>query len=114
MRRLRIADCGLRKEEESAAGAAAEKEAGKQTGAGGAELLSAIRNPQSAILSLWPWLAAAATGLLLTFCFPRWNQTWLCWIALTPLICAVWFSPRPARRAWARNASLGYVAGIVF
>src|SRR5207249_848422 len=44
---LRIADCGLRKEKECAAGAAAGEE--EETGKGGAEALSAIRYPQSAI-----------------------------------------------------------------
>ena len=50
-------------------------------------------------LRLWPWLAAVLSGILLTLCFPRWDQGWLCWVALTPLIAAVWFggsSPQPA------------------
>lgn len=90
--------------------------------------------------TVWPWLAAASSGCLLAFCFPRWDQEWLCWVALAPLLCAVWFSHPPAanrgapgiatgtaagtgagaaagaqpRRAWARAALLGYVAGLVF
>ena len=39
----------------------------------------------------WPWLAAALSGLLLTICYPRFEQGWLVWSALTPLICAAWF-----------------------
>ena len=68
----------------------------------------------SRIAPLWPWACAALSGFLLALAFPGWNQGWLVWIALTPLVAAVWFSPRPARRAWLRNALLGYVAGYVF
>jgi len=65
-------------------------------------------------LRLWPWLAAVASGLLGTLCFPPFNQSWLCWIALTPLIVAIWFSGENSRRRWLRNLLLGYIAGIVF
>ena len=63
---------------------------------------------------LWPWFAAALSGALLALCFAPWDQSWLCWTALTPLVCAVWFGPKPARRVGLRAALLGYVAGIVF
>ena len=66
------------------------------------------------ILRLWPWLAAILTGLLCTACFAPFNQTWLCWIALTPLVSAIWFSGQDSRRRWLRNLLLGYVAGIIF
>src|SRR5207302_8085834 len=36
------------------------------------------------------------------------------WIALTPLIAAIWFSGENSRRRWLRNLLLGYLAGIVF
>jgi apolipoprotein N-acyltransferase len=62
----------------------------------------------------WPWLAAISSGLLCTGCFPPFDQSWLCWIALTPLIAAVWFSGRDSKRLWLRNLALGYVAGVVF
>src|SRR5438445_11455465 len=62
----------------------------------------------------WPWLAAITSGLLGAACFPPFDQNWLCWIALTPLIVAVWFSGENSRRRWLRNLLLGYVAGIVF
>ena len=75
---------------------------------------SAISNQQSAISRLWPWLAAITTGGLLTLCFPRWDQGWLAWLALTPLICAVFFSHNTGRRPALRKAALGYVAGLVF
>ena len=67
------------------------------------------------VKKVWPWLGAASTGSLLALCFPPFDQSWLCWIALTPLIAAVWFSnENSARRFLLRNLSLGYLAGIVF
>jgi len=63
---------------------------------------------------LWPWLAAATTGVLLVLCFPPWNQGWLCWIALTPLILAVFASPPEGKWRGFRLAALGYVAGWIF
>lgn len=66
------------------------------------------------MLRLWPWLAAIATGLLTAACFPPFNQDWLAWIALAPLIIATWFSGKDARRPWLRNGLLGYVSGLVF
>jgi apolipoprotein N-acyltransferase len=68
----------------------------------------------SKVLRLWPWLAAICTGLLYTGCFAPFNLTWLCWIALMPLIAAVWFSGGTSRYSWLRNLALGYVAGLVF
>ena len=65
-------------------------------------------------LPLWPWLAAIASGLLAAACFPPFDQSWFCWIALTPLIVAIWFSGENSRRRWLRNLLLGYLAGIVF
>jgi apolipoprotein N-acyltransferase len=59
-------------------------------------------------------MAAITTGVLLIFCFARWDQGWLVWIALTPLICAVCFSPGEGRWRGLRQAAFGYVAGLVF
>ena len=66
------------------------------------------------VLRLWPWLAAICSGLLYTGCFAPFNFTWLCWIALTPLIAAIWFSEAGSRHRWLRNLLLGYVAGLTF
>jgi apolipoprotein N-acyltransferase len=66
------------------------------------------------LVRAWPWLAAIVSGLLCTICFPPFNQSWLCWFALTPLIAAVWFSGQSSKRRWLRNLLLGYVAGLVF
>jgi apolipoprotein N-acyltransferase len=63
---------------------------------------------------LWPWLAAIVSGLLATLCFPPFDQSWLCWFTLTPLIAAVWFSGQNSKRRWLRNLLLGYLAGVVF
>ncbi len=49
-----------------------------------------------------PWLAAAASGGLATLCFAPWDQQWLCWLALTPLIAAVWLTADATPRARAR------------
>ena len=91
------------------------------------------------VRAVWPWLAAGTSGGLLTLAFPLWNQSWLCWLALVPLVAAVWPArqavaggdgggegaaavPGPKRgmfrRIWSspgvRAAALGYVAGLVF
>src|SRR5437763_11981679 len=63
---------------------------------------------------VWPWLAAICSGLLYARCFAPFNLTWLCWVALTPLISAVWFPHEEPRHAWIRNLTLGYVAGLTF
>jgi apolipoprotein N-acyltransferase len=66
------------------------------------------------VSGLWPWACAALSGALLALAYPNWDQGWLIWIALTPLIAAVWLSPVPKRRRWLRDALLGYVAGFIF
>jgi apolipoprotein N-acyltransferase len=66
------------------------------------------------ITKFWPWLAAVCSGLFYAVCFPPFNLTWFCWIALTPLIAAIWFSGREARHPWIRSLLLGYVAGLTF
>ncbi len=63
---------------------------------------------------LWPWFAAVLSGVLATICFAPFEQTWVCWIALTPLLAAVWFSGEGTKRRWLRDLLLGYVAGVVF
>lgn len=66
------------------------------------------------VLRFWPWLAAISSGVLYAACFAPFNLTWFCWIALTPLIAAVWFSGTESRHIWLRNLLLGYVAGLTF
>src|SRR5437588_1977762 len=55
-----------------------------------------------------------ASGFLWAFCFAPFDQSWICWIALAPLIVAIWFSGENSKRRWLRNLLLGYVAGLVF
>jgi apolipoprotein N-acyltransferase len=66
------------------------------------------------MLRLWPWLAAIATGVLYAACFAPFDYFWLCWIALTPLLAAVWFSGENSKRRWLRDLGLGYIAGLAF
>jgi len=75
---------------------------------------SGILYSASSIEAAWPWLAAICSGLLYAGCFAPFNLTWLCWIALTPLLAAIWFSGAESRRRWLRNLILGYVAGLTF
>src|SRR5262252_2740126 len=70
--------------------------------------------PMKRITKLWPWLAAILSGLLYAVCFAPFNLTWFCWIALTPLIAAIWFSGTESRHSWLRSLLLGYVAGLTF
>lgn len=88
------------------------------------------------LLALWPGAAAVLSGVLLTLAYAPFDQGWLCWVALVPLVGAVWwvvsFVPQtrspwqnsPSRlRRWlahlrrrpgARAAALGYGFGLVF
>lgn len=68
----------------------------------------------SKLLRLWPWLAAVCSGLLCAACFAPFNQWWLCWFALTPLLAAIWFSGENSRWRGLRDLLLGYVAGLAF
>src|SRR5438105_14783789 len=75
---------------------------------------SGILYSACSIEAAWPWLAAICSGLLYAGCFAPFNLTWLCWVALMPLISAVWFPHEESRHAWIRNLGLGYVAGLTF
>lgn len=57
-------------------------------------------------------MAAALSGGLLTMAFPPFGVAHLCWIALVPLVAAIWLGTVPEDR-W-RPALLGYTAGLVF
>ncbi len=50
---------------------------------------------------------------MLAVCFPPWDIGGLAFVALGPLLCAVWLR-RPTRRAGRVHFGLGYVAGLVF
>ncbi|MCS7315166.1 MAG: apolipoprotein N-acyltransferase, partial [Bryobacteraceae bacterium] len=55
------------------------------------------------------WLLAAASGVLLVLCFPRFDVSWLAPLALAPLLVALDREARPRRRFL-----LGYLAGAIF
>ncbi len=63
---------------------------------------------------LWPWLAAATSGVLLTLSFAPFDQGWLVWIALAPLLAAIWFGPLHPRYPLLRKVELGYLTGLVY
>ncbi len=74
--------------------------------------------------AVWRWPGAFLTGIALDLSLPGWNQSWLAWVALTPLLAALWLpSPEvtsPARSRWTRwlfqpgPFLLGYAAGATF
>jgi len=72
-----------------------------------------IPEAPSPVRRLWPWLAAVASGVLLALCFPPYDQGWLVWVALTPLICALWFSG-DQKHSIRRPLLLGYTTGTIF
>lgn len=57
-----------------------------------------------------PWGAAAGSGLALTGAFHPWNQPWLAWLFVMPMIWVMRW--RPAR-GWREAAAWGWVAGVV-
>ncbi|MEM7146535.1 MAG: apolipoprotein N-acyltransferase, partial [Verrucomicrobiota bacterium] len=68
---------------------------------------------------LWPYLAALASGLLLSLCYPNFNVSWLAWVWMTPLLFALWFSRlnKWPGHPWKRarfGFFLGYIAGLAF
>ncbi len=71
-------------------------------------------NPGYRILRLWPWLAAITTAVLCRLCYAPFDQAWLCWVALTPLLAALWFSGADLKHRWRRDLLLGYLSGVLF
>lgn len=61
----------------------------------------------------WPWFFAALSGGLLAGCFPPCDVGGVAFVALGPLLCAVWLR-RPARRVGLYHFGLGYLAGVIF
>ena len=61
----------------------------------------------------WPWLAAVLSGVLLILSFPPADVGGIAFVALVPLLMAVWI-PQGGKRRGLRHFILGYVAGLVF
>ncbi|WP_157895231.1 apolipoprotein N-acyltransferase [Verrucomicrobium sp. GAS474] len=67
-------------------------------------------------------LSAAASGLLMVALFPPWDQTWLAWLALWPVLLGVHFDSgrdkagREAGAVWSdrRLWTAGYAMGFLF
>jgi apolipoprotein N-acyltransferase len=68
----------------------------------------------AAMRRFWPWLCATLSGALLALCFPPADLGGLCWLALTPLTAALWFSEAWPRNDVLRLLLLGYVTGLIY
>jgi len=66
------------------------------------------------LVQLWPWVAAALSGALLVLSFAPFEQSWLVWIALSPLFAAIWFGPVHPSHPLLRKVELGYTTGLVY
>jgi len=66
-------------------------------------------SPQSQWAAIKPFLLAGFSGCTLALCYPPFNLTWLCWVALIPLILASLGSKTPLRAA-----AIGALFGAVF
>lgn len=74
--------------------------------------MSPAPSTRIALPHMLPWVAAVLSGVLLAACFAPWEHANLVWIALTPLLWALWRGPREP--SLARSAGLGATAGLVF
>ena len=72
-----------------------------------------IQSKRSRLARWWPWAAAVLSGILLVFCFPPGDVGGLAFVALIPLLMAVWI-PQGGKRRGLRHFSLGYITGLVF
>ncbi len=68
------------------------------------------------LASFWPYALSLVGGVELAFCFPGWDGGALVWIALTPLLAAVWFSEpkKKGKPRWRHGFLLGFIAGMGF
>ncbi|HEY5704801.1 MAG TPA: apolipoprotein N-acyltransferase [Terrimicrobiaceae bacterium] len=62
----------------------------------------------------WPWLCAILSGALLALCYAPAGLGGLSWLALTPLIYALWFSEPRKKCDALRLLLLGYATGLVY
>ncbi|HLH06076.1 MAG TPA: apolipoprotein N-acyltransferase [Terriglobales bacterium] len=77
------------------------------------------RDPSWYAIPWQAWLLAALSGVLQVLVFPLPNLSWLCWIAITPLLVAILHARRlgrvPSSVASVRQGFvLGYLSGIIF
>ncbi len=62
------------------------------------------------LLSFRPWFSAIFSGVLLFLCFVPYDQDWLVWLALVPLLTTAWFGNLPG---WKRFTA-GWFCGVFF
>ncbi len=59
----------------------------------------------------WPWLAAVASGLLLGISYAPFSQDLMIWVALCPMIAAIWFFQPFRKFETVRIFLTGWLAG---
>ncbi|PWU05725.1 MAG: apolipoprotein N-acyltransferase [Verrucomicrobia bacterium] len=65
-------------------------------------------------MNIWlSFFLALLSGTLATLAFPPANFTWICWVAWTPLISALWFGHLGKHNLF-KLFALGYLAGLSF
>ncbi|NNM28480.1 MAG: apolipoprotein N-acyltransferase, partial [Akkermansiaceae bacterium] len=62
---------------------------------------------------LWPPGAAVISGVLLALCFPPFGIGMLVWVAMMPLLVALWTGGGDRRRGWF-GFRTGFLAGAAF
>ena len=86
---------------------------GRLAGHLGAVTKTTTTAPASRFARLWPWAAAVASGALLSLSFPPADVGGLAFVALIPLLLAVW-KGRGGKGSARFRFALGYVTGFVF
>jgi apolipoprotein N-acyltransferase len=63
------------------------------------------------MLRRFRWFGSIGSGLALWACYPPLDAGWLVWVALVPLLCALWSGEAMKIR---HGFACGYIAGVVF
>ena len=65
-------------------------------------------NGMLSLMKYWKSLSLLSGGMLV-FAFPRWDQEWVVWVWMWPLLAVIWAGDRLKKPFWA-----GYLAGLAF
>ncbi len=76
--------------------------------------MSGFRLRATPLRAVLPWILALAGGGVMALCFAPVGWGNLCWVALVPPVCAVWFPGPQERSGWRRAAGIGYVFGAAY